>query len=59
MKDLLLKTAQRTGIADAGKLARFFQEDKGVQRLDEAMLNCPYFTEDVVLKLFAAALEWP
>jgi len=59
MKDLLIKTAERTGVADADTLARFFKENSGPQRLDEAMLNCPYFTEDVVLKLFAAALGWP
>ena len=59
MKDLLLKTAEQTGIVDTGKLARFFQESNGHLRLDEALLNCPYFTEDVVLKLFAAALGWP
>ena len=27
-------------------------------RIDEAMLNCPYFTEDAVLKLFAETLGW-
>ncbi|MBP8302557.1 MAG: type II secretion system ATPase GspE [Phycisphaerae bacterium] len=59
MKDLLIKTAQQTGVADPDQLARFFRENNGAQRLDEALLSCPYFTEDVVLKLFAAALGWP
>jgi general secretion pathway protein E len=59
MQELLLKTAEKTGIVESSKLARFFKENNGSQRLDEAMLNCPYFTEDVVLKLFAAALGWP
>ncbi len=59
MQELLLKTAEKTGIVESSKLARFFKENNGSQRLDEAMLSCPYFTEDVVLKLFAAALGWP
>ncbi len=57
MKDLLIKTAQRTGIIDADKLAEFLENntEKGV-RLDEQLLRCPYFTEETVLKLFASAL---
>ncbi|MHC4618048.1 MAG: type II secretion system ATPase GspE, partial [Planctomycetota bacterium] len=36
---------------------KFFEsEQEGSDRLDEAMLRCPYFTEEAVLKLFAAAL---
>ena len=56
MKDLLIQTAKRTGLVDAGQLAKFFEENSSRQRLDELLLACPYFTEDVVLKLFAEAL---
>jgi len=58
MKDLLLQTAKRTGIVDAERLAGFFEENTGQMRVDEALLNCPYFTEDAVLRLFAEALGW-
>jgi general secretion pathway protein E len=58
MKDLLIQTAKRTGLVDAEHLAKFLEENSGQGRLDEALLNCPYFTEDVVLKLFAEALGW-
>ena len=58
MKDLLLQTAKRTGLVDAERLAGFFEENTGQGRLDEVMLNCPYFTEDAVLRLFAEALGW-
>jgi general secretion pathway protein E len=58
MKDLLLQTAKRTGLVDAERLAGFFEENTGQVRLDEALLNCPYFTEDAVLRLFAEALGW-
>jgi len=58
MKDLLLQTARRTGLVDAERLAGFFEENIGQNRLDEALLNCPYFTEDAVLRLFAEALGW-
>jgi general secretion pathway protein E len=58
MKDLLIQTAKRTGLVDAEKLARFFEENNSHGRLDERLLNCPYFTEDVVLKLFAETLGW-
>ncbi len=58
MKDLLIQTAKRTGLVDAEQLAKFLEENSGQGRLDEALLNCPYFTEDVVLKLFAEALGW-
>ncbi len=56
MKDLLIQTAKRTGIVDAEKLAEYFEEEQGRQRLDEALLSCPYFTEEQVLRLFAAAM---
>jgi len=58
MKDLLIQTAKRTGLVDADQLAKYLQERSGHERLDEALLSCPYFTEDVVLKLFAEALGW-
>lgn len=58
MKDLLIQTAKRTGLVDAEQLGKFLEERKGQERLDEALLGCPYFTEDVVLKLFAEALGW-
>jgi len=58
MKDLLLQTARRTGLVDAERLAGFFEENTGQGRLDEILLNCPYFTEDAVLRLFAEALGW-
>ncbi|MHC4487876.1 MAG: type II secretion system ATPase GspE [Planctomycetota bacterium] len=58
MKDLLIQTAKRTGLVDAEQLAKFLEDNSGQGRLDEALLNCPYFTEDVVLKLFAETLGW-
>ncbi len=59
MKDLLIQTAKRTGLIDAKQLAEFLENNKeGGSRLDDALLRCPYFTEEVVLKLFAAALGW-
>ncbi|MBN2139305.1 MAG: type II secretion system ATPase GspE [Sedimentisphaerales bacterium] len=58
MKDLLIKTAERTGIIDAEKLRKFLDENKTTGRLDDALLTCPFFTEDAVLKLFAEALGW-
>ena len=58
MKELLLQTAKRTGLVDAERLAGFFEENTGQGRLDEVLLNCPYFTEDAVLRLFAEALGW-
>lgn len=59
MKELLVQTAQRTGIINAEQLADYLEKSKGQNaRLDELLLNCPYFTEDAVLRLFAAALGW-
>lgn len=58
MKDLLIKTAQRTGICDAEKLREFLEKNyEPQQRLDEVLLRCPFFTEDTVLKLFAEVLH--
>ncbi len=54
----MIQTAKRTGLVDAEQLAKFLEENSGQGRLDEALLNCPYFTEDVVLRLFAEALGW-
>jgi general secretion pathway protein E len=58
MKDLLVQTAERTGLVDAGQLARFLEESGDRGRLDEVVLSCPFFTEDMVLQLFAEALGW-
>jgi len=58
MKDLLIQTAKRTGLVDAEQLAKFLEENSRQERLDEILLSCPYFTEEVVLKLFAEALGW-
>jgi len=55
MKELLIKTATKTGLVDVEQLTRFLENHDGKDRLDEALLRCPYFTEEAVLKLFAAA----
>ncbi len=58
MKDLLIKTAQRTGIVDADILAKFIEQNTdSPMRLDELLLTCPHFTEDSVLRLFAEVLK--
>jgi len=56
MKDLLIQTAKRTGLVDVEQLVKFLESDESGERLDETLLRCPYFTEEAVLKLFAAAL---
>jgi general secretion pathway protein E len=57
MKELLIQTAQRTGVIDAEALKRYFDEHvEDKRRVDQLLLAAPTFTEDVVLKLFAAAL---
>jgi general secretion pathway protein E len=58
MKDLLVQTAERTGLVDPEQLAQYLEENAGRGRLDEVLLACPYFTEDAVLRLFAATLGW-
>jgi len=59
MKDLLIQTARRTGLVNAEQLAEYLENNKQEKtRLDELLLRCPYFTEETVLKLFAAALGW-
>src|SRR4030042_263519 len=58
MKELLIRTAERAELIDAGQLRKFLEENAGQGRIDEALLNCPYCTEDVVLKLFAEAFNW-
>jgi general secretion pathway protein E len=58
MKELLIQTAKRTGLVDAERLGKFIDENNSNGRVDEVLLNCPYFTEDVILKLFAEALGW-
>jgi general secretion pathway protein E len=56
MKELLIQTAKRTGLVDAEQLSKFLEEAGDKHRLDDALLACPYFTEEQVLRLFAAAL---
>lgn len=57
MKELLIQTAQQTGVIDAEALKRYFNEHADDhRRVDQLLLAAPTFTEDVVLKLFAAAL---
>ena len=56
MKELLIQTAKQTGIVDAEVLAKFLEESSAGQRIDEVLLACPNFTEEQVLRLFAAAL---
>jgi general secretion pathway protein E len=59
MKDLLIQAAKRTGLVNAEQLAEFLENNKEQNaRLDEVLLRCPYFTEEAVLKLFAAVLGW-
>ena len=58
MKELLIQTARKTSLVDADKLAEFLAKDIGVGRVDNVLLGCPYFTEESVLRLFAAALGW-
>lgn len=59
MKDLLIQTAKKTGIIDGEQLAEFFEKnEEDSSRLDDVLLRCPYFTEESVLRLFAAALGW-
>lgn len=57
MKELLIQTAKRTGLVDAAQLAEFLEKNQGSDRIDEVLLRCPYFTEESVLKLFAASLD--
>jgi general secretion pathway protein E len=56
MKELLIQTAKRTGIVDAEVLAKFLEEDSAGRRIDDVLLACPNFTEEQVLRLFAAAM---
>lgn len=58
MKNLLIQTAERTGLVKVEQLTSFLDQSAGQGRLDEVLLSCPYFTEDVVLKLFAESLGW-
>jgi len=45
-------------LLDDEQLAKYFEEVDARERIDEFLLRCPFFTEDVILKLFAAALGW-
>lgn len=57
MKQLLIQTAKDTNIVDADKLSEYFEQSPNNQRIDDILLNCPFFTEEMVLKLFAKALD--
>ena len=60
MKELLIQAAERSGIVDAQTLTDFFTENAGdTRRVDQILLSAPNFTEDVVLRLFAAVLGVP
>ncbi|MHC4724011.1 MAG: GspE/PulE/PilB domain-containing protein [Planctomycetota bacterium] len=60
MKNLLIKTAERTGIVDAGKLNEYLEKNlEDNTRLDEQLLHCPFFTEESVLKLFSETFHIP
>ena len=56
MKSLLIQTAKQTGLVDPKQLADYLESNKSGERVDELLLSCPYFTEESVLRLFAAAL---
>ena len=57
MKEMLIRTAQRTGIVNAETLSAYLDKSAGDgRRIDEALLASPDFTEDAVLRLFAEAL---
>jgi general secretion pathway protein E len=57
MKDILIRTAQRTSIIDAEALSAYLDKNAGDgRRIDETLLESPDFTEDAVLRLFAEAL---
>ena len=58
MKNLLIQTAKQTGLVDVEQLTQFLETNQGNARIDDVLLNCPYFTEEKVLKLFATALGW-
>jgi len=59
MKDLLIQIAEQTALVDARQLAEFLESSaESTERIDEILLNCPYFTEETVLRLFAEALGW-
>ncbi len=56
MKELLIQTARRTKLVDADQLEQYLEKNTGSDRIDEALLRCPFFTEETVLKLFSEAL---
>ncbi len=57
MNNLLINTAQRTGIIDSEALSAWFAENAGDRRrADELLLANPNFTEEAVLKLFAETM---
>ncbi len=59
MKEKLLEIARRTGVVDETALKEFLDRQAGDVRLDQALLSKSLFTEEQVLKLFAAYLAVP
>ncbi|MCP4455225.1 MAG: hypothetical protein GY809_27510, partial [Planctomycetes bacterium] len=59
MKELLLETARQTGLVDDKELSTYLEDVNGDERIDDALLRCPFLTEDIVLRLFAEAMGWP
>ncbi len=60
MKEMLLRTARRTGIIDVEALGDYLDKNAGEgRRIDEVLLSAPDFTEDAVLRLFAETLMMP
>jgi general secretion pathway protein E len=58
MKELLLKTAEKTGFVPASELENWLRQNEDDPRpLDEVLLGNPAFTEDAVLRLIADSLE--
>jgi len=57
MRELLLQTAERTGIVSAESLGAYFQAHADdPRRVDELLLAAPEFTEEAVLRLLAESL---
>ena len=52
----MIQTAKRTGLIEPEQLQKFLETNGTKERIDEALLHCPYFTEEAVLRLFAEAL---
>ena len=58
MKELLLQTAEETGVVSVDELASWLDENENDPRpLDEILLGNPAFTEEAVLRLIASSLD--